>query len=102
MIEKCQFCTANIMANDIFIFQSTGLDHLFLIKCSRCHATLLVRVFVDPCGIVRDELPTDLSAADILTFIPADELTADDVLKAHDWLKTDPDFIDAVLERIQV
>jgi len=82
---KCVVCGQHYKADNISVLGHQEDLWLLRVLCSGCHTQFLVAAAVKEGR--KPQVITDLTEAELDKFGNADELTADDVLDMHDFLK---------------
>jgi transcription elongation factor Elf1 len=82
MMQRCPMCRAEQVSANVEILEEVGSGFLAYLSCTRCGASLIVRVAAMPQGLVGNAILTDLSSDEVVRFATTDNVSADDVLQA--------------------
>ncbi len=105
MISFCPLCETNYNPMEARVLGEREDGHLLHIRCKKCWNSILALVLVSNAGVSSVGLITDLTYDDVRKFSSREtSVSTDDVIAVHQLMTDDggeePDFIDAVLDRI--
>jgi transcription elongation factor Elf1 len=82
LMQRCPMCRAEQVSANVDILEEGAGGFLAYLSCTKCGASLIVRVAALPQGLVGNAILTDLNADEVTRFAGSDDVTADDVLDA--------------------
>ena len=88
-------CRAEQVTANVEILEEVGSGFLAYLSCTRCGASLIVRVAAMPQGLVGNAILTDLSSDEVVRFALTSNVTPDDVLATWE-LATSPSLLAAI------
>lgn len=84
LMQRCPMCRAEQVSANVDILEEGAGGFLAYLSCTRCGASLIVRVAAMPQGLVGNAILTDLESDEVSRFAAAEDVSADDVLDAWD------------------
>jgi hypothetical protein len=89
LIAQCPICNAPVEKLDIRLIRETEGRQMVHIHCCDCLGSMVALLFHSGPGLASVGLVTDLSFGDLLKFTEEKEIGPDDVLEAHELLRTE-------------
>lgn len=84
LMQRCPMCRAEQVSANVDILEEGAAGFLAFLSCTKCGASLIVRVAAMPQGLVGNAILTDLTSDEVARFTDGCDVTADDVLEAWD------------------
>lgn len=87
LLSVCPHCRAKYEQLDTAIITESKDAELVHVKCRSCQGSLVALLFSTGPLISSIGLVTDLSQEDVVRFQQAKEVSEDDLLACHEWLR---------------
>ena len=87
LLSLCPHCRAKYERLDTVIITESKDAELVHVKCRSCQGSIVALLFSTGPLISSIGLVTDLSQEDVVRFQKASELSEDDLLAYHEWLR---------------
>ena len=87
LLSACPHCQAKFEQLDTAIITESKDAELVHVKCRSCQGSLVALLFSTGPLISSIGLVTDLSQEDVVRFQQANEVSEDDLLAYHEWLR---------------
>ncbi len=95
----CPLCETRYNPMEAQVVGEEGDTHLLHVRCRKCANSILALVLVNHVGVSSVGLVTDLTFDDVLRLREHRRLSADDVLRTHQWLAS-PGWVTHLLPRV--
>lgn len=82
LMQRCPMCRAEQVSANVDILEEGAGGFLAYLSCTKCGASLIVRVAALPQGLVGNAILTDLESDEVSRFAGGEDVGADDVLDA--------------------
>lgn len=97
MISHCPVCHYSNNAVEAKVLEESDNAHLVYIKCRRCQSAVLALFSAGSLGVSSIGLITDFESHEVAKFKEMPKISSDDVLKVHQYLKSNDNIIGALL-----
>ena len=81
-------CGAAYRPAEAKVLAETVENFLLHIRCGNCECAIISAVAITAMGVSSAGISTDLSFDEVNRFADAESVSTDDVIAAHDWLKS--------------
>jgi hypothetical protein len=87
LMRACPACKHKYSAEHVKVLNATEKGSLVSFTCDACKLGVLVVIAPMPFGLMGTGMPTDCSSEEVLRFMDAEEVNADDVIEVHQVLE---------------
>ncbi len=89
LVSYCPVCETRYNPMHARVLGKDGETQLLHVQCKKCRNSILALVLVNQVGASSVGLLTDLTYDDVLLFKVNDQISIDDVIGVHEFLKKD-------------
>jgi hypothetical protein len=89
LVSYCPVCETRYNPMHARVLGKDGETHLLHVQCKKCRNSILALVLVNQVGASSVGLLTDLTYEDVVRFKVNNQVSIDDVIEIHEFLKQD-------------
>jgi hypothetical protein len=88
VVSRCPVCHHSYNPMEAKILDESDGAHLVHVRCKRCHSAIVALILMNNFGISSVGLVTDLDGNEVKKFKDLPEISTNDVLAMHEFLKS--------------